>query len=217
MCLIRFWQAARLMPSSLPLSKVFVRCNLHRLYASLPSDTDMAEAGTDVVEEAPAEFATYEEQATQELMPDRFTVDAIAAQPPAPATATSFDSDEIRPDASRLDLKAHDTVTDMLPQPADEPNHVPCSCISFDNMKDDLMGANSTDDRETCDSADIKASSHTPGIEAPSLITQQHQEKLGQIVLVTEAEERDGDRAATDPSDMWGMASAHAGSLPPTG
>ena len=197
--------------------KECVRCNLRRTYASLLSDTAMAEASAADVEEAPAEFGTDEEQATEERSPDGFTVDATAAPPPAPATATAVDSHELTPDASRLDLKAHDTVTDMLPQPADEPNPVPCNCISFDNMRDDLMGANSTDDREICDSADIKASSHTPGMEAPSLITQQHQEKLGQIVLVTEAEERDGDHAGTDLSDMWGRASAHGRSLPPTG
>ena len=110
--------------------------------------------------EAPVDSATNEEHAAEEVFPEGLAVDATAAQPPAPATATASDADEIRPDASRLDLKAHATITDMLPQPADEPS-VPCSCVNFDTMKDDLLGANSTDDREICDNADIEAPSHT--------------------------------------------------------
>lgn len=166
------------------LRKVCMRCNLHRTHASLLSDTDMAEAGADDVEEVPAEFATDEEQATEETLVDHdgCTVDATAAQAPAPATATAVDSDEIRPDASRMDLKAHDTFSDMLPQPADEPS-VPCSCVSIESMKDDLVDVNSTDERQTCGSADFVAASHTTGMEAPSLTAKQHHETLGHLNL----------------------------------
>lgn len=180
--------------------------------ASLLSDTNMAEASADEVEECPAELAA-EEQATRKLLP----VKATAAQPLAPAKTTAWESDESGPGASRLDLKAHDNVTNILPQLAGEPNHVPCICNTFDNMKDDVMGSDSSDEREVCGNGDIKAPSHTPGMEAPSLIAKQHHEKLGQVVLPTEAEERHGVHAATDLSEVWGRTSPHSRSLPPTG